>query len=45
MNNMEIENTIKEYLKEVKKALPEWLKEKKEHKEILIDLEVLFSLL
>ncbi|TFG03977.1 MAG: hypothetical protein EU542_00245 [Promethearchaeota archaeon] len=39
MNNMEIENIIKEYLKEVKKALPEWLKEKKEHKEILIDLE------
>ena len=30
---------IKEYLKQVKKALPDWLKEKKEHKEILSDLE------
>ncbi len=39
MSNTESENIIKEYLKEVKKALPEWLKEKKEHKEILADLE------
>ncbi|TFF86383.1 MAG: hypothetical protein EU517_00495 [Promethearchaeota archaeon] len=39
MNNIESENIIKEYLKEVKKALPEWLKDKKEHKEILADLE------
>ncbi len=30
---------IKEYLKEIKKALPEWLKDKKEHKEILLELE------
>lgn len=36
---MEIEKIIKEYLKEVEKALPEWLKDKKEHKEILLDLE------
>ncbi len=34
MNNM-----IKEYLREVKKKLPEWLKDKKEHKEILAELE------
>ena len=30
---------IKDYLKEIKKALPEWLKDKKEHKEILLELE------
>ncbi|MHA2270172.1 MAG: HAAS signaling domain-containing protein, partial [Promethearchaeota archaeon] len=30
---------IKEYLKEVKNKLPEWLKEKKEDKEILAELE------
>ena len=30
---------IKSYLKDVKKALPDWLKEKKEHKEILADLK------
>ncbi len=34
MNNM-----INEYLKEVKNKLPEWLKDKKEHKEILAELE------
>jgi hypothetical protein len=39
MNNIESENIIKEYLKEVKKALPDWLKDKKEHIEILADLE------
>jgi hypothetical protein len=39
MSDLESENVIKEYLKEVKKALPEWLKDKKEHKEILADLE------
>ena len=32
-------NMIKEYLKEVKSKLPEWLKDKKEHKEILAELE------
>ena len=37
--NMNIQNMINSYLKDVKKALPEWLKEKKEHKEILADLE------
>jgi len=30
---------IKEFLKKVKEKLPEWLKEKKEHKEILTELE------
>ncbi len=39
MSNMKSEDIIKEYLKEVKKALPDWLKEKKEQKEILADLE------
>ncbi len=39
MSNIESENIIKEYLKEVKKALPDWLRDKKEHKEILADLE------
>jgi hypothetical protein len=39
MNDIESENIIKEYLKEVKKTLPDWLKDKKEHKEILADLE------
>jgi len=39
MSDLESQNIIKEYLKEVKKALPEWLKDKKEHKEILADLE------
>lgn len=37
--NLNVQNMIKSYLKDVKKALPEWLKDKKEHKEILIDLE------
>ena len=31
--------SVREYLKEIKKNLPEWLKDKKEHKEILADLE------
>jgi hypothetical protein len=39
INNMNVQNMIKTYLKDVKKALPDWLKEKKEHKEILADLE------
>lgn len=30
---------IKEYLKQVKEKLPEWLKDKKEHNEILAELE------
>lgn len=33
------EKTIKEYLKEVKAKLPDWLKDKKEHKDILAELE------
>ena len=39
IRNVNVENMIKSYLKDVKKALPEWLKDKKEHKEILVDLE------
>jgi uncharacterized membrane-anchored protein len=38
MNEKALDNIIDEYLKKVKKALPDWLKEKKEHKEILADL-------
>jgi len=34
-----MEYSVREYLKEVEKNLPEWLKDKKEHKEILADLE------
>ncbi|MFX1410326.1 MAG: hypothetical protein ACFFA6_08230 [Promethearchaeota archaeon] len=39
MSEKEMQVVVKEYLKEVKSKLPDWLKEKKEHKEILIDLE------
>ncbi|MHA1985519.1 MAG: HAAS signaling domain-containing protein [Promethearchaeota archaeon] len=39
MSENEMNNVIKEYLKEVKDKLPDWLKEKKEHKEILAELE------
>ena len=39
MSEKDIQNVIKEYLKEVKSKLPEWLKDKKEHKEILAELE------
>jgi len=39
IRNVNVQNMIKSYLKGVKKALPDWLKEKKEHKEILTDLE------
>jgi hypothetical protein len=39
MSEKEINYMIKEYLKDVKNKLPEWLKEKKEHKEILDELE------
>ena len=39
IRNVNVQNMIKSYLKDVKKALPDWLKEKKEHKEILADLE------
>jgi len=31
--------SVREYIKEIEKRLPEWLKDKKEHKEILADLE------
>ncbi len=39
MNENSIEYSVREYIKEVEKRLPEWLKDKKEHKEILADLE------
>ena len=39
MSEKEITNIIKDYLKEVKSKLPDWLKDKKEHKEILAELE------
>jgi hypothetical protein len=39
MSEKEMNSVIKEYLKEVKSKLPEWLKDKKEHKEILAELE------
>jgi hypothetical protein len=39
MSEINKEEIIKDFLKKVKKALPEWLKDKKEHKEILADLE------
>lgn len=39
MSEKEMNNMIKEYLREVKKKLPEWLKDKKEHREILAELE------
>jgi hypothetical protein len=39
MSEKEMNNLIKEYLKEVRTKLPEWLKDKKEHKEILAELE------
>lgn len=39
MSEKEMQNIIKEYLKKVKSKLPEWLKDKKEHKEILAELE------
>jgi len=39
MSEKEMNNMINEYLKEVKNKLPEWLKDKKEHKEILAELE------
>ena len=39
MSKQEMNDIIKEYLKEVKNKLPEWLKDKKEHKEILAELE------
>ena len=38
MNEKVLDDIINEYLKKVKKALPDWLKEKKEHKEILAEL-------
>jgi hypothetical protein len=39
MSEKEMNFVIREYLKEVEKKLPEWLKEKKEHKEVLAELE------
>ena len=39
MSEKELNNVVNEYLKEVKNKLPEWLKDKKEHKEILSELE------
>ncbi|MFW9819833.1 MAG: hypothetical protein ACFFE5_09505 [Candidatus Thorarchaeota archaeon] len=39
MSEKEMNILIKEYLKEVEKKLPEWLKDKKEHKEVLAELE------
>jgi len=39
MNENNMNYSVREYLKEVEKNLPEWLKDKKEHKEILADLE------
>ena len=39
MSEREMNNIIKEYLKKVEKKLPEWLKDKKEHIEVLAELE------
>ena len=39
MNENSIEYSVREYIKEIEKSLPEWLKNTKEHKEILADLE------
>ena len=39
MSEKEMKYVINEYLKEVKEKLPDWLKDKKEHKEILAELE------
>jgi hypothetical protein len=39
MNDENTQNLVKEFLKKVKEKLPEWLKDKKEHKEILAELE------
>lgn len=39
MSETSMQNSVKEFLKDVKKALPDWLKDKKEHKGILADLE------
>ncbi|MFX0032457.1 MAG: hypothetical protein ACFE8E_03430 [Candidatus Hodarchaeota archaeon] len=39
MSEKNMEFLVNEYIKEVKKVLPDWLKDKKEHKEILAELE------
>ncbi|MFX1313313.1 MAG: hypothetical protein ACFFHD_11965, partial [Promethearchaeota archaeon] len=39
MSEKEMNYIVKAYLKEVKSKLPDWLKEKKEHKDILDELE------
>ena len=39
MSELNIKNLVKDFLRNVKAKLPDWLKEKKEHKEILAELE------
>jgi hypothetical protein len=39
MNQQNKEDLVKEFIKKVRKALPDWLKDKKEHKDILAELE------
>ncbi|MBY9014781.1 MAG: hypothetical protein KGD68_03740 [Candidatus Lokiarchaeota archaeon] len=39
MSEKIIEKTIKDYLKEVKAKLPDWIKDRKEHKDIISELE------
>ncbi|MFW9949443.1 MAG: hypothetical protein ACFFKA_04895 [Candidatus Thorarchaeota archaeon] len=39
MNENSMNYSVREYIKEVEKSLPEWLKDKKDHKEILAELE------
>ena len=39
IRNVNVQKMIQSFLKDVKKALPDWLKDKKEHNEILSDLE------
>ncbi|MFX1344705.1 MAG: hypothetical protein ACFFBC_07615 [Promethearchaeota archaeon] len=39
MSKNEMESLVKEFLKNVKTKLPDWLKDKKEHKEILDELK------
>ena len=39
MSEKEMKSLVKDFLKNVKTKLPDWLKEKKEHKEILAELE------
>ncbi|NHJ23116.1 MAG: hypothetical protein EAX89_00975 [Candidatus Lokiarchaeota archaeon] len=39
MNQQSKEDLVKDFMKKVKKALPDWLKDKKEHKDVLTELE------